>query len=475
MANTNGNHVSPLNGGEEYYRILANIAFYLMTSNSSFAGTLTFQKEQQLNVVALRGKDDFREQAIKRFEGMITGELCSYLRLEPAVKQLGMSPEELCNFSEKIVQREILEERLDGATYYLKARIFADYEAISTAANLVQEVEEKVRELEQARRRAEEALKEVERLEKEVELAKVKIHIFKKPSHEIEEEDFLSDLFRKGKNHLKNSRLREAIEVFSLLIERYPNELVGYMGRGAAYFKMGQYENAIDDFSKAISLAPETPEAYNNRGSALVMAGRLEESLWDYNKALELYNEYWDALKNRAILKLKYLKDYEAALSDLEILALSLPDDYRTFLLKGIANAKLGNFKEAVTDYDRAIAIKAFDATVYYNKANALLRDEDYDRAIENYNRAIQLRSDIACFYHNRGFAFSKKQMIIDAITDFDRAIELEPQEPTAYIIRGFLYWKLGEKERALEDWERADQLGDSRGTEYARVIGINK
>lgn len=87
---------------------------------------------------------------------------------------------------------------------------------------------------------------------------------------------------------------------------------------GHNYHEMGDYENAIAEYSKAIGLGYEKTWIFNARASLYRSAGKAEKAVEDYTQTLKLEPENETALENRAELNEWYLKNYEAALKDLE-------------------------------------------------------------------------------------------------------------------------------------------------------------
>lgn len=160
-----------------YHRILANVAMFLMAGSSSLAGTFTFQKEHRIREMGLGGIEEYRAAALSNVDNLALNELTNFIRLETPTRSAYLSNSELLSVAQELITREIIEEKLDGKTYYLKARLVADPREISHAINIVQEIDNKIEELNKARSQAEEILREVQRLEQEVRLAKIKVEL----------------------------------------------------------------------------------------------------------------------------------------------------------------------------------------------------------------------------------------------------------------------------------------------------------
>jgi protein O-GlcNAc transferase len=73
----------------------------------------------------------------------------------------------------------------------------------------------------------------------------------------------------------------------------------------------------------------------------------------------------------------------------------------------------LKRYEEALTSYDRAIAIKPDYAEAYYNRGNALQELKRLEEALASYDRAIEIKPDYAEAYSNRGNALKELKRLV--------------------------------------------------------------
>ncbi len=76
-------------------------------------------------------------------------------------------------------------------------------------------------------------------------------------------------------------------------------------------------------------------------------------------------------------------------------------------------------------DYDQVIRRLPDFAFAYYNKANILCRQKDYEAAIRHYNDAIRVDSEFAEAYFNRGLTYIYTGNHEQGMQDLSRAGEL--------------------------------------------------
>ena len=89
------------------------------------------------------------------------------------------------------------------------------------------------------------------------------------------------------------------------------------------------------------------------------------------------------------------------------------------------ANINAGRFTLMLMDYDQVIRRLPDFAFAYYNKANILCRQKDYDAAIRHYDDAIRMDSEFAEAFFNRGLTYIYIGKHHEGLRDLSRAGEL--------------------------------------------------
>lgn len=114
-------------------------------------------------------------------------------------------------------------------------------------------------------------------------------------------------LFFLGLNYKEASEFDKALEMYSKLVEKHPDNKRSYYNMGYIYLVEYQdYENAKDMFNKAIEISPGYVEAVFN-------LGRTYEAASDYEKAREYYRQALEILPNYplAVQSLNRLDDIQ--------------------------------------------------------------------------------------------------------------------------------------------------------------------
>ncbi|HBR20981.1 MAG TPA: hypothetical protein DD713_00185 [Nitrospiraceae bacterium] len=296
--------------GKRYFQVkqfirffaLVSIAFLFLTA-TAFAEKVTFVKEYNYNASDLDSKVSSRTIALEQVKRLLLEELGTYLISETEVKNFKLTKDQITTYSAGVVSAEVVDEKWDGKTYYLKAKVSADpAEVIKSLQNIVND-KQKSKELEDIRKKAAEFSKEIERLKKELEIAKADT---KKPAHKADEKKIkqyneavkglsATDWAQRGYEAVILGKYKDALNAFNKAIELNPQDAEAYAGRGLAYVESGNYQQAINDYNKTIQLNPQFAGAYYKRGVAYSELGKYQEAISDFTNAIELNPQLADA------------------------------------------------------------------------------------------------------------------------------------------------------------------------------------
>ncbi len=144
---------------------------------------------------------------------------------------------------------------------------------------------------------------------------------------------------------------------------------------------------------------------------------------------------------------------------------------------RGIAYYDLGEYAQAIENYDQSLRIDANDADYYNNRGNAYAKLEEYARAIADYDQALQLNPGNAITYNGRGAAYRQLGETARAIVDYGKALRIDPGYAKAYYNRGIAYDELGRYRRAIADYGEAIRIDpgyasahQNRGVSYENL-----
>jgi tetratricopeptide (TPR) repeat protein len=138
---------------------------------------------------------------------------------------------------------------------------------------------------------------------------------------------------------------------------------------GDAYREMGDFQSALDHYRKALKLISTLATPYQGIGKIFMTQGDFATAEKYFNRALQIESENFVILTDRAKLALLSGKGPEAAFPFIQKAVSMNPPLSEPYVIMGTVLTSLGAEEEAKTFFDQAIALKAPEYLVAYNKA----------------------------------------------------------------------------------------------------------
>ncbi len=136
-----------------------------------------------------------------------------------------------------------------------------------------------------------------------------------------------------------------------------PTYAAGFMHRGNAYARRGELDRALADHSEAIRLAPKDADAFYNRGFTYKHKGEHERAVADYTTGIELDASQSRLWGQRCWSRAVVGKQLQEALDDCNKAGSLSPKIPQIFAYRGLVHLKLGQFDQALADYDADASI----------------------------------------------------------------------------------------------------------------------
>ncbi|WP_413175455.1 tetratricopeptide repeat protein [Anabaena azotica] len=150
------------------------------------------------------------------------------------------------------------------------------------------------------------------------------------------------------------------------------------------------------------------------------------------------------------------LEKYEEAITSYDKAIAIKPDYHEAWYNWGFSLENLQKYKEAIASYNKAIAIKPDDHEVWINRGNSLAKLQEYRKAIASYDKAIAIKPDYHEAWYNRGFFLQNLQKYEEAIASYDKAIAIKPDSHEAWNNRGNCLDELEKYEEAIASFDKA-------------------
>jgi tetratricopeptide (TPR) repeat protein len=384
---------------------------------------------------------------LEQVKRLLLEELGMYLESKTEVVDFLLTRDQITTLSAGIVSAVIINEKWDGTSFFMKAKITADPTEVAKSIDKLRNDTEKTKELEELKKLTNNYAKEIDKLKKE--LAKAKIEnpnqhptttTIKEYNATIEKMS-AADLYARGlKLTFTPGKTNEAIDLFTEAININPKYVAAYIARGKAY-------NALNHFLFVHN-------KYSYKGIEVAHKNNLELALKEFNRAIDLDSQSAEAYYNRggAYAGLKYyqvaLKDYNKAV-DID------PKMYAAYMGIGSMYNQMGKKQLAIEEYTKALDI---------------IENTDFffpDGSIKEKPPTLFLS------YHLRGMLYAGLGMYQQAIADYDKVIKLTPKSSHTYYSRGSAYSALGDKQKALDDYKIAAKLGVKQAQNILNKQGI--
>ncbi|HHG85986.1 MAG TPA: tetratricopeptide repeat protein [Bacteroidetes bacterium] len=227
-----------------------------------------------------------------------------------------------------------------------------------------------------------------------------------------------------------------------------------YFQRAQAHARLKNYLDAILDFSEAIDLDSTKYKYYLRRGITNRKMEYTYAALADFDQAIRLVPSLPAPRKER-IRALVALNDKEAAISDLEELAVMQPKDAGIHYFRGKIYYSLEETAAANRAFSQAIEADHENMEAYLGRAIGRVETGDRPGAIQDLDQVLRLAPNNASIFLYRGKLQMEGKAIDKALPDFSKAVELDSTLAEAYYLRGFAQSSLGDKVAATLDFEK--------------------
>ncbi|MFH1232123.1 MAG: protein kinase [Planctomycetota bacterium] len=207
----------------------------------------------------------------------------------------------------------------------------------------------------------------------------------------------------------------------------------------------------------------KSEEYYNWLG---ILSKESNQAIEYQTKAIQRMPFYAKAYYDRGIAKSK-LGNYQDAINDFNQAIKINPQWTQVYLNWGMANVKLGNYQNGIDNCNQALQINPNCLEIYYYRGLIKTKLEDYQGAIYDYNYIIKLNHDYVDAYVDRGCAREKLSDFRGALDDYSHAIKIDPEDAKVYVNRAALRGNTGDSMGAYDDLTQAINVDPNYAKAY--------
>ncbi len=264
------------------------------------------------------------------------------------------------------------------------------------------------------------------------------------------------------------------------------------------------YHAAIADLTRVIEWEPKSASAYNVRGWTKYLLGQIVterensgEAEWYYQSAvvdsdvaiqLASADKSSSAAYHTRGVARAALGDYDEAIADFDAAIRLNPETAMSYLDRGFARDALGEKDAAKADFEKATRIYGDLAENYYKEGRGKNDGRAYEAAMDSFDRAIRLNPEYASAYSNRALsqnALGRRELrrenpekakyhLQGAIADCTEAIRLNPKYTAAYNNRGLAKYRLGQSESDCGNSQEAERHYQAAIADLDNAIQLN-
>jgi Flp pilus assembly protein TadD len=118
-----------------------------------------------------------------------------------------------------------------------------------------------------------------------------------------------------------------------------------------------------------------------------------------------------------------------------------------------------GDYEQSIRFFNEALSENPDHRMSLLIRGSAFLNSNRLNEAVTDFDRVIALFPDDVRAYHLRGVVKATRGDDLEAVRDFDKAIELDAAYGAAYASRSTVHQRLGNEELAAEDMTMVTHL----------------
>lgn len=291
-----------------------------------------------------------------------------------------------------------------------------------------------------------------------------------------------------------------------------------YFARGLLLYNQNEMWKAGENFTTCLRIDPSNAPAFFNRGRCKMVLNKIPEAIADFASARahgldsndrRVISGYAEKCYDQGV-QLANANKTDSAITYIDYAISIEPASPLYRLTRGDYYYSLGNFKEAIANYDLALECRSSYLPAYTKRGIArcrlalykpaiadfeyVLRSDpsnlpatkgegdayralkDYRTAVMVYENALRLAEGgkqksspalLAELFNSLAICYFEQGEYENAVINGKKAIANDRNYAEAYFNRGYAYYKQGQLAAAIDDWQKAVALDDKQPQWY--------
>lgn len=203
------------------------------------------------------------------------------------------------------------------------------------------------------------------------------------------------DLVTQGNHHYLRGETNEAREAYRKALAVKAQDPVAHYNLGVVLFEIGDLEGALTHFEQSTHADPDRPQAWNNLAIVLCATGYFDQAESAARRGIAVDSQFAPAYNNLGLILDALARPDEARAAFERAVAIDLrAAEAQNNLGNSLARAK--ELEGARAAYDGGILANGKLAYLYFNRGLLSIRLGDYKEAIRDWERARRLDPEAA-------------------------------------------------------------------------------
>ncbi len=249
----------------------------------------------------------------------------------------------------------------------------------------------------------------------------------------------------------------DSLESVEAYLRENPQDATAWNVKGVFHAQREEFGDALRALDQAIQLDSEIAAAHSNRGRVLLTLGseKASEALKSFDRALKLKPDEIDTLRDKA-LALRALGRAEDELEIYTKMSQLNKEEWSIWLRLGDIQLEVGDFRSAISSYDKSLELKDDLVPAYIRRAIALAFDTQSDKALKSAETATKLDPNNPEAWLIRGDVNLRAGKHKAAMKSLKKASELDPTDASVENTMGMVCYKDGKLSDATKHLKRA-------------------
>lgn len=205
--------------------------------------------------------------------------------------------------------------------------------------------------------------------------------------------DYAEALNYLGRTYLELGDSDSARFYFDAAISADPSFGEPFRWRGALALEAGRHEEAVSDFEAATALDPKDKTAHYLHGRALLETREFGDAIDAFTRATDVDESFAEPYAYRALAYDRLGRERKAA-DDVRRAKTLAPGKPEPFLAAGVLFARRKMYREAIAEFDKAIARRPTHADAHYRRAMTRYALGEREGAMKDLERCLAVEPD---------------------------------------------------------------------------------